>query len=120
MHALQKEDFDAFLEGVAILGTGGGGSPEWGRVILEHDLHQGRSAEIVQPEDVPDDALVASGGIMGSVKVLDKIDPHNLVQTEVVNSLRKLVKNEQPKKFDNVFELVEEVNKWKKELGPIR
>jgi DUF917 family protein len=74
-----KENIGAFLEGLAILGTGGGGSPEWGRVIMENDIDRGRAAKIVKPEDVPDDAIVASGGIMGSVKVLDKIEPKELI-----------------------------------------
>ncbi len=74
-----KDNIGAFLEGLAILGTGGGGSPEWGRIIMENDLEKGRAAKIVQPEDVPDDATVASGGIMGSVKVLDKISPKELI-----------------------------------------
>ena len=47
-------------------------------------------------------------------------DSHNLVQTAAVNALRKLVNGEEPRKFNNVFELVEIVNKWKKELGIIR
>jgi hypothetical protein len=74
-----KENIGPFLEGLAILGTGGGGSPEWGRIIMENDLSKGRAATIVKPEDVPDDATVASGGIMGSVKVLDKINPQDLI-----------------------------------------
>lgn len=74
-----NDNLGAFLEGLAILGTGGGGSPEWGRVIMENDIAQGRAATIVKPEDVPDDAIVASGGIMGSVKVLDKISPQDLI-----------------------------------------
>lgn len=74
-----KDNIAAFLEGLAILGTGGGGSPEWGRLIMENDLEKGRAAEIVKPEDIPDDATVASGGIMGSVKVLDKISPKELI-----------------------------------------
>ncbi|HBG73980.1 MAG: hypothetical protein A2X25_02435 [Chloroflexi bacterium GWB2_49_20] len=74
-----KANIGQFLEGLAILGTGGGGSPEWGRIILENDLDKGRAATIVKPENVPDDAIVASGGIMGSVKTLEKISPSELV-----------------------------------------
>lgn len=44
-------------------------------------------------------------------------DPHNLVKTAAVNGLRKLVNNQGPKEFSNVFVLVEAVNKWKKDLG---
>jgi hypothetical protein len=46
---------------------------------MENDIAQGRAAVIVKPEDVPDGATVASGGIMGSVKVLDKISPQDLI-----------------------------------------
>ncbi len=74
-----KEQIGPLLEGFAILGTGGGGSPAWGRVILENDIKRNRSAVLVKPEDVPDDAVVASGGIMGSVKVLEKVNPDQLI-----------------------------------------
>ena len=77
---ISRENLDAFLEGLGILGTGGGGSPTWGRAIMEHDLALGRKATIVEPEDVPDDAVVASGGIMGSVKVLDTFSPADLMR----------------------------------------
>lgn len=73
------ENIDAFLEGLAILGTGGGGSPEWGRAMLEQDLKMGRTYQIIAPEDVPDDAVAASGGIMGSLKKLEKIDLNELM-----------------------------------------
>lgn len=50
---ITPDNLDAFLEGLAILGTGGGGSPEWGRHIMEHDFKNGREAEIVRfPEGV--------------------------------------------------------------------
>lgn len=47
-------------------------------------------------------------------------DDDNLVQTAAVNALRKLVNNEEPATFANVFDLVDAVNKWKKDLGLIR
>ena len=47
-------------------------------------------------------------------------DPHNLVKTAAVNGLRKLVRGEDPREFKNVFQLVEAVNTWKKDLGLIR
>ena len=80
MYALTHEDVDPLLEGLAILGTGGGGSPEWGRAILERDLARGRKLLLVPPEEVPDDALVVSGGIMGSVKTFEQIGIAELVE----------------------------------------
>lgn len=70
---LNKEDMDALLIGFSILGTGGGGDPEWGRKILENDFQNNRACEIVDIEDVEDDAFVCSGGIMGSVMALENM-----------------------------------------------
>ena len=67
---IRREDIDAFLAGMATYGTGGGGNPETGRALLEAGLSAGRTFQIVDPEDVPDDAWICSGGIMGSVRRL--------------------------------------------------
>jgi len=71
--SLSREDMQPLLEGLAILGTGGGGNPEWGRMILENDLARGRSWTVVPLESVPDGWTIVSGGIMGSVKALESI-----------------------------------------------
>lgn len=76
---ISREDVDALLIGLAIYGTGGGGDPEWGRRILENDFAKGRVCEIVDPEDISDDAFVCSGGIMGSVKALEKMSFSEIV-----------------------------------------
>jgi hypothetical protein len=69
----EKEDIDALITGLAILGTGGGGDPVRGKEVLENVFAEGRKLLIADPQDVPDDALVCSGGIMGSVKALEKV-----------------------------------------------
>jgi DUF917 family protein len=71
IYSFSPEDVPPLLEGLAILGTGGGGSPSWGRAILEHDFSMGRIPTIIPLEDIDDDATVVSGGMMGSVKVLE-------------------------------------------------
>jgi DUF917 family protein len=70
---LMRDDIATLLEGVAILGTGGGGDPDWGRMIMENDLDRGRSWRIVPLDEVPDDWTIVCGGIMGSVKALEEI-----------------------------------------------
>jgi len=76
---LAESDLDALLRGLEIMGTGGGGVVEFGREIIENDLRRGRVYEHVSLQDVPDDALVVSGGIMGSVKVLDQFSFDEIV-----------------------------------------
>ncbi|HSW57951.1 MAG TPA: DUF917 domain-containing protein, partial [Dehalococcoidales bacterium] len=90
MYILQKEDVAPLLEGLAVLGTGGGGSTLWGKAILEKELAEGRKIKIVDPLDVPDRALVVCGGLMGSVKTLEEMSIEGLL-----------------KKWDVRFELIE-------------
>ncbi len=70
-YAFAPDDVAPLLEGLAILGTGGGGSPSWGQAILEHDFSMGRTPSIIPLQDIDNDATVVSGGMMGSVKVLE-------------------------------------------------
>ena len=70
-YAFAPDDVAPLLEGLAILGTGGGGSPSWGQAILEHDFSMGRTPSIISLQDIDDNATVVSGGMMGSVKVLE-------------------------------------------------
>jgi hypothetical protein len=70
---LNREDITPLLEGLAILGTGGGGNPEWGRKIMENDIARGRTWRIIPLDEVPDDWIVVCGGLMGSVSALEAI-----------------------------------------------
>jgi hypothetical protein len=77
---LRPEDIDPLLEGLAIFGTGGGGSPAWGKAILENDFACGRTPELIDLEAISDQSTVVSGGIMGSVKVLEQMGTENIMR----------------------------------------
>lgn len=65
---LDKDELQHMLIGVGILGTGGGGDPDFfGKPLVEWDLKKGREYRIISPEKVKDDAFVVSGGYAGSV-----------------------------------------------------
>ena len=56
--------------GAGILGTGGGGNPYLGKTQLRRLLRQGAAPPaVVSPDEVPDDAVVASVGGMGAPTV---------------------------------------------------
>lgn len=99
-YVVTNEHVEPLLEGLAILGTGGGGSPEWGKAILEKELSSGRDLHLIKMEDIPDDALIVSGGIMGSVKTLENMSIEDLLN-----------------KWDQRFELIEASKVMKAYLG---
>lgn len=74
MKTISPKQLVPLLEGVSILGTGGGGSPSWGKKIFEKDYELNREYKIISPDKIENDATVVSGGIMGSVKTLEEMD----------------------------------------------
>jgi len=79
-YLLAREDIKPLLEGLAVFGTGGGGSPLFGKAIMENDFKKGRKYVLVDAQDIKDDAFVVSGGIMGSVGAIDTIGMDSVVQ----------------------------------------
>jgi DUF917 family protein len=77
---LTPADIPHLLAGLAILGTGGGGNPGWGRLILENDHRRGRAWNVITLDEVPDDATVVCAGMMGSVKAIESIGFANLLE----------------------------------------
>ncbi len=71
---LEKDELESMLIGVGILGTGGGGDPEFfGKPLVEWDLKKGREYRIIDPAKIDDDAFVVSGGYAGSVSAYTSI-----------------------------------------------
>ncbi|GAB4121518.1 MAG: DUF917 domain-containing protein [Roseiflexaceae bacterium] len=71
---LTHADVDRIAIGAGILGTGGGGNPYRGMVQAKIQLDAGRALQVIDLDDLPDDALVAPLGGMGAPTVgLEKI-----------------------------------------------
>ncbi|TMR92563.1 DUF917 domain-containing protein [Nonomuraea basaltis] len=56
-------------EGAAVLGTGGGGDPYVGRLLVEQQLRAGRTIRVIDVDELPDDALVLPCALMGAPTV---------------------------------------------------
>lgn len=56
--------------GAVLLGTGGGGDPYIGRLLLQQEVREGRHVEVIKAEDLDDDALVVSVAGIGAPTVL--------------------------------------------------
>ena len=67
---LQISDLEDLARGAAFLGTGGGGDPYIGRLLAQAAIKEFGMPEVVEPEDVPDDAVVFTAAMLGAPTVL--------------------------------------------------
>ncbi|WP_082659787.1 DUF917 domain-containing protein [Aureimonas sp. AU40] len=84
---LNSEDLKDLALGAAFLGTGGGGDPYVGRLMVQQCLDEGLEVEVIDPSELDDDALVIPTAMMGAPTVLVEKIPSG---DEAVNSLRSL------------------------------
>lgn len=85
---LTVNDLPDLARGAAFLGTGGGGNPYIGRLMVERAmLEMGRDLELLDLDDVPDDALVIPTAMMGAPTCIVEKLPQGL---EAAQSLRRL------------------------------
>lgn len=63
-------DLIDFTRGAAFLGTGGGGDPYVGRLLLKQEMENGRTITIIKPTEVADDALVIPIAAIGAPSVM--------------------------------------------------
>src|SRR5262245_25165218 len=84
---LTRQDLLDVARGAAFLGTGGGGDPYIGRLMVQRALDDGCSVLLVPLEVVPDDWFVIPTAMMGAPTVMIEKIPRGY---EAVASLRAL------------------------------
>ncbi len=87
---LTLEDLSDLARGAALLGTGGGGDPHVGRLLVAQAVREHGPVTVVDPDDavaLPDDALVIPTCMMGAPTVMVEKIPRG---TEAVAALRAL------------------------------
>lgn len=87
---LTIEQVRDLARGAAVLGTGGGGDPLIGRLLVEEQLKNGKKIEILSPDELDDDGLVLSTAMMGAPTVVVEKVPAG---EEVVTAYRALEKH---------------------------
>src|SRR5690606_7610126 len=81
--SLGLNDLEDFVRGAAFLGCGGGGDPYVGRLILQREL-AGRNIQILNLDDIPDDAFVLPVAMMGAPMVMtEKVPSMRAFETAV-------------------------------------
>jgi DUF917 family protein len=84
---LTEEHLEDLARGAAVLGTGGGGDPYVGRLLVREAIRQHGPVLVLDPDDVDDDALVIPTAQMGAPTVLFEKLPRG---SEPVAALRAL------------------------------
>ncbi|KAF7585393.1 hypothetical protein BBP40_011030 [Aspergillus hancockii] len=98
---LTETDLDYIADGAYVLGCGGGGSPDAGRIQLKEMIRQGYKIRCVDHSVLPDDALVYWGGRMGSpATTVERLQAH-----ETVDAIGQLMSYLGHKSFDAVMGL---------------
>jgi len=72
MYRLTRQDLYDILYGCTILGTGGGGELKEGLFLIDKALDAGKEFNLVNLEEVPDNALIASPYMCGSISPLSE------------------------------------------------
>jgi DUF917 family protein len=94
---LTRSDLLDLARGAAFLGTGGGGNPYIGRLMVENAMMEsGKDLELLDLSDVPDDALVIPTAMMGAPTCIVEKLPEG---TEAVSSLQRLERHLGKKAF---------------------
>lgn len=70
MRQITFEQLDAIAIGAAVLGTGGGGDPYIGTLLAKAALTETGPVTVLDPDEVPDDAVCAMSAVMGAPTVL--------------------------------------------------
>ncbi|GMG13172.1 unnamed protein product [Aspergillus oryzae] len=98
---LTETDLNYIADGAYVLGCGGGGSPDAGRIQLQEMLRQRYKIRCIDHSVLPDDALVYWGGRMGSpATTVERLQAH-----ETVDAIGQLMHYMGHKSFDAVMGL---------------
>ncbi|MFK7958035.1 MAG: DUF917 domain-containing protein [Lysobacterales bacterium] len=84
---LTLDDVDDYAMGAALMGTGGGGDPYIGSLLLKQSLQTSGPLDLLQADDIPDDALLLVSAMIGAPTVMMEKLPSG---DEAIASVRAL------------------------------
>ena len=70
MRYLNEEAIDRIAIGAAVLGSGGGGDPYVGKLMAKQAIRKHGPVQLIDADDVPDDALIIPSAMMGAPAVM--------------------------------------------------
>jgi len=92
MWQITHDDVESIAIGAGILGTGGGGNPYLGRLLMQSLIEEGRTAYVINIDDIDDEALVTEVGGMGAPTVgIEKL-PNGEEPRWVIEALERYIR----------------------------
>ncbi|NIK61508.1 DUF917 domain-containing protein [Kribbella shirazensis] len=91
MHDVKVEDLKDMARGAAVLGTGGGGDPYVGRLLAQEAIRRHGPVSLVEPTELPDDAVVIPTAFMGAPTVMLEKLPSGKELTAALRALEELI-----------------------------
>lgn len=70
MRKIGLQEIDDIARGASLLGSGGGGDPYIGRLIAMRAVRECGPAQLIESDEIPDDALIVPIAMMGAPTVL--------------------------------------------------
>ena len=99
MIELTLNNLENFTRGAAFLGTGGGGDPYIGKLMLKHQLEKGKIIKILSPDEINDNFLVCNVLSMGAPTVFVEKVPNGPATLHGLRKVEEII----GKKFDAVM-----------------
>jgi hypothetical protein len=84
-----EADLQPIATGAAVLGTGGGGNPYVGMLRVRELLRRGLTVQVLDPDELADDALLVTSGGMGSPVVSYEKLPQGEEEAEAARALEE-------------------------------
>lgn len=99
MIELTLNNLENFTRGAAFLGTGGGGDPYIGKLMLKHQLEKGKIIKILSPDEINDNFLVCNVLSMGAPTVFVEKVPNGPATLHGLRKVEEII----GKKFDAIM-----------------
>lgn len=87
MRKIGKQEIEDMAVGAALLGTGGGGDPYIGKLMALQAIEEFGPVTVLDPDEIPDDALVVPSSMMGAPTVMLEKVPSG---EEAIEAFQKL------------------------------
>lgn len=88
MRDLSQQDLTDLVEGAAVFSSGGGGDPVVGLNVVEKLLEKRRTVRLIEPSEVPEDAVVVSFACVGATA---NVAYHGDAAVKTLSSLEKFL-----------------------------